>query len=40
VRLGDLLADATSALGIKPCKGCKERQEKLNKIAVPLPWRR
>ena len=30
--LGDTIAKMTSKLGIKPCGGCKKRQEKLNKI--------
>ena len=30
--LGDVIARATSAMGIKPCSGCKQRQEALNKI--------
>lgn len=29
---GDTVAKMTSAVGIKPCGGCKKRQEKLNKI--------
>jgi hypothetical protein len=33
--LGDVIAAATSAVGIKPCGGCKERQEALNKL-VPF----
>jgi hypothetical protein len=33
--LGDVIAAVTSAVGIKPCGGCKERQEALNK-AVPF----
>jgi hypothetical protein len=32
--LGDMVAKATSAFGVKPCGKCKERQRKLNK-AVP-----
>ena len=28
--VGDLVAKATSAVGIKPCSGCKQRQEWLN----------
>ena len=32
---GDLIARATSAVGIKPCGGCKKRQQKLNKL-VPF----
>lgn len=30
--LGDVVATVTSAVGIEPCKGCKKRQEKLNKL--------
>jgi hypothetical protein len=30
--LGDVIARATSAIGIKPCGGCKQRQEALNKL--------
>jgi hypothetical protein len=33
--LGDVIARATTAIGIKPCGGCKKRQEALNK-AVPF----
>lgn len=33
--LGDLVAKATKAVGIKPCGGCRKRQEKLNKL-VPF----
>ncbi len=29
--LGDVIAKATKAVGIKPCGGCKKRQEWLNK---------
>ena len=29
--LGDTIAKMTKAVGIKPCGGCKKRQEKLNK---------
>ena len=32
--LGDAIAKATSAVGIKPCGGCKQRQAALNK-AMP-----
>jgi cell wall-associated NlpC family hydrolase len=35
--LGDTIARATQALGIKPCGGCKERQAWLNR---KLPYRR
>ena len=35
--LGDTFAKVTSAIGIKPCGGCKERQEKLNKL---IPYTR
>lgn len=30
--LGDTVAKITSAVGIKPCGGCKERQKKLNRL--------
>ena len=30
--LGDTIAKVTTAFGIKPCGGCKERQAKLNKL--------
>lgn len=31
--LGDTIAKITSAIGIKPCGGCKKRQESLNRLA-------
>lgn len=34
--LGDTIAKITSAVGIKPCGGCKKRQEKLNDL---VPYR-
>lgn len=37
--LGDLVAKATSAVGIKPCQPCKQRQAALNRMA-PRVWRR
>jgi hypothetical protein len=33
--LGDVIAAATAAVGIKPCGGCKKRQELLNDL-VPF----
>jgi predicted NodU family carbamoyl transferase len=30
--LGDVIANITEAVGIKPCKGCKQRQAKLNAL--------
>jgi len=30
--LGDTIAKMTSAVGIKPCGGCKKRQKKLNEM--------
>ena len=30
--LGDTIAKVTSAIGIKPCGGCNERREALNKL--------
>ena len=35
--LGDTIAKVTKAVGVKPCGGCKKRQEKLNKI---LPYKK
>ena len=34
--LGDTVAKVTHAMGIKPCGGCKQRQEYLNKA---FPYR-
>jgi hypothetical protein len=31
VRVGDAIAAATSAVGVRPCGGCKRRKEKLNR---------
>lgn len=28
--LGDVIAKVTTVIGIKPCEGCKQRQEALN----------
>ena len=33
--LGDVSEKVAAVVGIKPCKGCKKRRDKLNK-AVPL----
>ena len=30
--LGDVVAAATKAIGIKPCGGCQQRREALNKL--------
>lgn len=30
--LGDTIAKITTALGIEPCGGCKDRQETLNRL--------
>lgn len=35
VRVGDTIAAATSAVGVRPCGGCKRRQEKLNRAFHP-----
>ena len=35
--LGDTIAKMTKAVGVKPCGGCKKRQEILNKA---VPYRR
>ena len=31
--LGDVVAVATKALGVKECPGCKKRRAKLNRVA-------
>ncbi len=33
--LGDVVASATKLVGVIPCGGCRERQEKLNRL-VPF----
>lgn len=35
--LGDTIAKVTKAVGVRPCGGCKKRQEKLNKL---LPYKK
>lgn len=35
--LGDVVAKVTSAVGVKPCGKCKERQAKLNRL---VPFKR
>jgi hypothetical protein len=30
MRVGDVIANATSAVGVRPCGGCKKRAEALN----------
>jgi hypothetical protein len=35
--LGDMIAAATSAVGIKPCGGCRARQQMLNRV---VPFKR
>jgi hypothetical protein len=41
VGLGDVIKRATSAVGIKPCAGCAERAEQLNRrVALTGPVRR
>ena len=37
VGLGDAVKNATSAAGVKPCGGCKQRAEKLNKAVRFVP---
>ena len=36
-RLGDKVEAVTSALGIKPCGGCKKRKDWLNGDQVKIP---
>jgi hypothetical protein len=35
--LGDVIASATKAVGIKPCGGCKKRQAALNRLMPFTP---
>ena len=35
--LGDVIASATKALGVRPCSGCQKRQATLNKL---VPFKR
>ena len=37
--LGDLVAQATKAIGVRPCGGCQKRQEKLNRAVQLNPYR-
>lgn len=39
IGMGDVIARATGALGIKPCTPCEERRRRLNGI-LPGVWRR
>lgn len=36
--LGDVVANVTKAVGIRPCGGCQKRREALNEI-VPNPFK-
>lgn len=36
IRLGDLVAKTTKAVGINPCSACKKRQESLNRFKFSL----
>lgn len=37
IGLGDIVKSITDALHIPQCGGCKKRQEKWNKVKIPLP---
>lgn len=37
IGLGDVVAGATKSVGIKPCGGCKKRQEALNRAVQFAP---
>ena len=30
--IGDIISNITKKVGIRPCKGCQKRREKLNKL--------
>lgn len=34
IRVGDLIRRVTEAIGIKPCSGCKDRQESFNRFKI------
>lgn len=34
MRLGDLVAQVSKAVGVKPCNGCKKRQRSLNRFTL------
>ena len=36
---GDIVAAATSAMGVKPCGPCEERKRKMNQRVQFTPWR-
>jgi hypothetical protein len=38
-QLGDFIASVTKAVGIKPCSGCRKRQEYLNQLSTKM-WNR
>jgi hypothetical protein len=38
IGLGDVISNATSAVGVQPCGGCQERQQQLNQRIVFNPW--
>jgi hypothetical protein len=37
IGLGDVVKKATTAIGVKPCGGCKKRAEVLNKAVTFVP---
>jgi hypothetical protein len=37
MRLGDAITSATSAAGVSPCAGCKQRAERLNRLFDSRP---
>lgn len=37
---GDVLARITTAMKVAPCKGCKKRKEKLNKLVPRVKRKR
>jgi hypothetical protein len=40
IGLGDVIKQATSAIGIRPCGGCEQRAAWLNQRFAIAPWRR
>ncbi len=39
IGLGDVIANMTQAFGVKPCGGCQQRKEQLNRAMQFNPYR-
>lgn len=36
--LGDVIANATQAVGVKPCTPCEQRKQAMNRRVQLFPW--